>query len=160
MPHVLRWDGLLEYAPDLAARIEREELLLIELSKRANELKREREHALEYQKWQKELAYYQNCRAAAQLHDRVRELNTLLADHGGFEHNRQSLRVVDELEKHYPDFNGLNLKQGTCGELFGYGYLPLPLAIRQEGEEELRLRARWSGRASGVSSRRTTPRCG
>src|SRR3954466_4312624 len=22
---------------------------------------------------------------------------------------------------------GLNLKQGTCGELFGYGYLPLPL---------------------------------
>jgi len=24
--------------------------------------------------------------------------------------------------------DGLNLKQGTCGELFGYGYLPLPLA--------------------------------
>lgn len=23
--------------------------------------------------------------------------------------------------------DGLNLKQGTCGELFGYGYLPLPL---------------------------------
>jgi chromosome segregation protein len=59
-------------------RIEREELLLLELTKRANELKREREHALEYQKWQKELSYYQNCRAAAQLHDRIRELNTLL----------------------------------------------------------------------------------
>ena len=25
--------------------------------------------------------------------------------------------------------DGLNLKQGTCGELFGYGYLPLPLAV-------------------------------
>ena len=24
--------------------------------------------------------------------------------------------------------DGLNLKQGSCGELFGYGYLPLPLA--------------------------------
>ena len=35
-------------------RIEREELLLIELRKRANELKKEREHALEYQKCQKE----------------------------------------------------------------------------------------------------------
>lgn len=27
--------------------------------------------------------------------------------------------------------DGLNLKQGTCGELFGYGYLPLPLAGRK-----------------------------
>lgn len=59
-------------------RIEREELLLIELTKRSHELKREREHALEYQKWQKDLAYFQNCRSAAQLHDRIRELNTLI----------------------------------------------------------------------------------
>lgn len=28
---------------------------------------------------------------------------------GGFEHNLQSLRVVDELEERYPNFNGLNL---------------------------------------------------
>ncbi len=28
---------------------------------------------------------------------------------GGFEHNMQSLRVVDELEERYPSFNGLNL---------------------------------------------------
>ncbi|MCX6688461.1 MAG: chromosome segregation protein SMC [Methanoregula sp.] len=60
-------------------RIEREELLLLELSKRANELKKERAHALEYQKWQKELAFYQGCRAAAQLHDREKELATLLS---------------------------------------------------------------------------------
>jgi dGTPase len=36
-------------------------------------------------------------------------LNRLMEDHGGFEHNRQSLRVVDELEERYPGFNGLNL---------------------------------------------------
>jgi dGTPase len=36
-------------------------------------------------------------------------LNQLLRGHGGFEHNRQSLRVVDELERKYPGFPGLNL---------------------------------------------------
>ena len=32
-----------------------------------------------------------------------------MRDFGGFEHNLQSLRVVDELEEHYADFDGLNL---------------------------------------------------
>ena len=36
-------------------------------------------------------------------------LNECMADHGGFEHNRQSLRVVDYLEHPYPAFRGLNL---------------------------------------------------
>jgi len=36
-------------------------------------------------------------------------LDELMADHGHFEHNRQSLRVVDYLEHPYPDFRGLNL---------------------------------------------------
>ncbi|MCK4602952.1 MAG: deoxyguanosinetriphosphate triphosphohydrolase [Phycisphaerae bacterium] len=36
-------------------------------------------------------------------------LNELMADHGGFEHNRQSLRIVDYLEHPYPRFRGLNL---------------------------------------------------
>ena len=36
-------------------------------------------------------------------------LNECMAGHGGFEHNLQSLRVVDELEERYPRFNGLNL---------------------------------------------------
>jgi dGTPase len=31
------------------------------------------------------------------------------APFGGFEHNLQSLRVVDELEERYADFPGLNL---------------------------------------------------
>jgi dGTPase len=36
-------------------------------------------------------------------------LHTLMAKHGGFRHNVQSLRVVEELELKYPEFNGLNL---------------------------------------------------
>lgn len=36
-------------------------------------------------------------------------LNRLMQGHGGFEHNRQSLRVVEELEQKYPGFPGLNL---------------------------------------------------
>ena len=32
-----------------------------------------------------------------------------MTDHGGFEHNLQSLRVVDALELRYPQFDGLNL---------------------------------------------------
>jgi dGTPase len=36
-------------------------------------------------------------------------LDELMADHGRFEHNRQSLRVVDYLEHPYPAFRGLNL---------------------------------------------------
>jgi dGTPase len=36
-------------------------------------------------------------------------LNQCMAEHGGFEHNLQSLRVVDGLEHRYPDFDGLNL---------------------------------------------------
>lgn len=36
-------------------------------------------------------------------------LNACMADYGGFEHNMQSLRVVDVLELRYPEFDGLNL---------------------------------------------------
>ena len=36
-------------------------------------------------------------------------LNACMAPHGGFEHNWQSLRVVDALEERYPSFDGLNL---------------------------------------------------
>ena len=36
-------------------------------------------------------------------------LNGLLKGYGGFEHNKQGLRVVKLLEKRYPEFNGLNL---------------------------------------------------
>ncbi|NIQ11745.1 MAG: dNTP triphosphohydrolase, partial [Gammaproteobacteria bacterium] len=36
-------------------------------------------------------------------------LDRLMSPYGGFEHNRQSLRIVEHLEERYPDFNGLNL---------------------------------------------------
>ena len=36
-------------------------------------------------------------------------LHHLMRDHGGFNHNRQSLRIVEALEDRYPDFPGLNL---------------------------------------------------
>ena len=36
-------------------------------------------------------------------------MRELAPEAGGFEHNLQSLRVVDELEERYADFNGLNL---------------------------------------------------
>ncbi len=40
-------------------------------------------------------------------------LNACMADFGGFEHNLQSLRVVDALEERYPLFDGLNLSFET-----------------------------------------------
>jgi len=40
-------------------------------------------------------------------------LNKLMADCGGFEHNAQTLRIVDFLEHPYPDFHGLNLMYET-----------------------------------------------
>jgi dGTPase len=40
-------------------------------------------------------------------------LNECMKPYGGFEHNLQSLRVVDELEERYADFDGLNLSYET-----------------------------------------------
>ncbi|MFH1537710.1 MAG: deoxyguanosinetriphosphate triphosphohydrolase [bacterium] len=36
-------------------------------------------------------------------------LHNMMKRHGGFEHNRQSLRIVEHLETRYPGFPGLNL---------------------------------------------------
>jgi len=36
-------------------------------------------------------------------------LNALMADHGGFDHQRQTMRIVTLLEERYPEFRGLNL---------------------------------------------------
>ena len=51
-------------------------------------------------------------------------LDELMKDHGGFEHNRQSLRVVEELEQKYPRFAGLNLtwevREGLAKHETGY----------------------------------------
>jgi dGTPase len=42
-------------------------------------------------------------------HSGEEALHSLMAEHGGFEHNSHGLRVVDILEKRYPNFPGLNL---------------------------------------------------
>lgn len=69
-------------------------------------------------------------------------LDHCMRDYGGFEHNLQSLRVVDKLERHYADFAGLNLtfetregilkhctrtraaRLGALGERFLHGWQP------------------------------------
>src|SRR6187431_846637 len=40
-------------------------------------------------------------------------LDECMREHGGFEHNLQSLRVVDTLEHRYPQYDGLNLSFET-----------------------------------------------
>lgn len=70
------------------------------------------------------------------------QLNHCMRDYGGFEHNLQSLRIVDELEEKYAEFDGLNLtfetregilkhcslknskKLGTLGERFQKKHCP------------------------------------
>jgi len=42
-------------------------------------------------------------------HNGEETLNALMEGHGGFDHNHQSLRIVEKLERRFPDFNGLNL---------------------------------------------------
>jgi dGTPase len=46
-------------------------------------------------------------------HAGERALDRCLKDHGGFDHNAQTLRVVTALEHRYPDFGGLNLSWET-----------------------------------------------
>jgi len=41
-------------------------------------------------------------------------LNRLMKEAGGFDHNKQSLRIVTKLERRYPDFPGLNLTWEVC----------------------------------------------
>ncbi len=40
-------------------------------------------------------------------------LDALMAPYGGFDHNAQALRIVTKLERHYADFDGLNLTWET-----------------------------------------------
>ena len=46
-------------------------------------------------------------------HSGERILNQLMKENGGFDHNKQSLRIVTKLEKRFVDFPGLNLTWET-----------------------------------------------
>jgi dGTPase len=48
-------------------------------------------------------------------------LDELLEGEGGFDHNRQTLRIVDWLEERYPDFRGLNLTHETREGILKHG---------------------------------------
>jgi dGTPase len=54
-------------------------------------------------------------------HAGERVLHEQMKDDGGFDHNRQSLRVVDLLEDRYPTFRGLNLTSETREGILKHG---------------------------------------
>jgi dGTPase len=63
-------------------------------------------------------------------HAGERVLARLLADEGGFDHNRQTLRTVDLLEERYPGFRGLNLCHETREGILKHGArFPHPVAL-------------------------------
>ncbi len=73
-------------------------------------------------------------------HAGERVLAELMADAGGFDHNRQSLRIVDLLEERYPDFRGLNLSYETREGILKHGChwehpVPVPEPARQPSLE-------------------------
>lgn len=60
-------------------------------------------------------------------------LNVLMEPYGGFDHNAQALRIVTNLERHYADFDGLNLTWETLEGIAKHngpvtGALPYALA--------------------------------
>lgn len=64
-------------------------------------------------------------------------LAELMAPHGGFDHNAQALRIVTDLERHYADFDGLNLTWETLEGIAKHngpvtGELPWALAAYQQ----------------------------
>ena len=64
-------------------------------------------------------------------------LNSCNKLHGGFEHNLQSLRVVDELEQSYADFSGLNLTFETREGILKHCNLGNAKALGDVGERFL-----------------------
>jgi dGTPase len=73
-------------------------------------------------------------------HAGERVLDDLLAADGGFDHNRQTLRIVDLFEDRYPDFRGLNLTAETREGILKHGAhwehpVPLPAVARNPSLE-------------------------
>jgi dGTPase len=73
-------------------------------------------------------------------HSGERVLAELMAEQGGFDHNRQSLRIVDLLEDRYAGFRGLNLSYETREGILKHGChwehpLPVPEPTSQPSLE-------------------------
>jgi len=68
-------------------------------------------------------------------------LAEIMRDKGGFDHNGQGLRVVDILEKRYPDFPGLNLtyevKEGIVKHCTSFDKLRIAVPFESEGPANL-----------------------
>ena len=61
-------------------------------------------------------------------------LNALMDPYGGFDHNAQALRIVTSLERHYADFDGLNLTWETLEGIAKHNgpvLDPLPYALAE-----------------------------
>ena len=67
-------------------------------------------------------------------------LNACMRDYGGFEHNLQSLRVVDEIEEHYAAFAGLNLTFETREGILKHCSLNNARKLGELGERFIRRR--------------------
>lgn len=67
-------------------------------------------------------------------------LNECMRDYGGFEHNLQSLRVVDELEERYAAFSGLNLTFETREGILKHCSLNNARTLGELGERFIRRR--------------------
>ena len=65
-------------------------------------------------------------------------LNECMRDYGGFEHNLQSLRVVDELEEKYAEFRGLNLTFETREGILKHCNLEKAKQLAELGERFLK----------------------
>ena len=68
-------------------------------------------------------------------------MNHLMKEHGGFEHNRQSLRIVTVLEDRYPNFPGLNLtyevREGLAKHQTTYDQPNAQASIKKKGHATL-----------------------
>jgi dGTPase len=78
-------------------------------------------------------------------------LNALMAPHGGFDHNAQAIRIVTSLERHYAEWDGLNLTWETLEGLAKHNgpvTEPLPYALAEyDGRHNLELQTHASAEA-------------
>lgn len=78
-------------------------------------------------------------------------LNRLMAPYGGFDHNAQALRIVTRLERHYAEFDGLNLTWETLEGIAKHNgpvRAPVPYALAEyDAQHDLELHTHASAEA-------------